>query len=1010
MAGEVLSPIFDRPGIAGFTFMRYGEKFPPIEEGWQHKGHSFEEAAAYQGNIGLLAGNRYGGLDQDDLAAFEGLTLPETTTWETRPGRLGMWLVWSDNVAEVLGKYGFKADQSQIHLHDPKQITGIDKKGREIYKHVGEVKIERAYQLIPPSWKTVDGQRVNYRMLNVVPPAEVSLEWLLSGLLRIGLSFSEKSKEPKHVKNAAKLEQKRAQAASRIGDVKAKAREFLQQALSEGIPGNRNKTGFWLACQLRDLGMAAGEASEYLRSYARGVPKGDHSYTEDDALDSLRQAYSREPRDPPKSAKKSAEAPNVLTLEELQKRFRDDPKGSIKDPQFLASLAYLRESDSVEYDLFLQEIKSCKALKGIRIESVRALVDKHAQKAKGLDMPEAAEDIKEIAKGIIKRGEAYEYIIGVWQKRVRGNKWLGKALLISRGVQSCRNTKGIQVYAHGKHGHGKSEGMKEMAKLIPQPYILDEDISPMSLYYATKEGWIVPGATIFPDDINWNDSLGGVIKKITTKFQEGAGHLTVIDGVPVRMHLPPRLSIWTNSADLHADEQLRDRFLDAPVDEGLEQVKGIIEFQKRRDTLPEAPGDAERETAICQEILRDLATHLFIVKIPFSPRIRFPPSEGTRGYNIFSDLIKGLAALRYAKRETDEKGQLLATIEDYEDAKELYEGINGHSENRYATAERTVLKAIIDNGHKALIDDIRRLTSLSEGRIKDIINGRGKDEQKRHGLRYKCPQLEAKRVDISIMVNETERRTIHPLEYSLPETFKLADVGDELITLEEEENDSYNHSDVADVDPDVVCDVGNNNNSKDRDVVDVVKEKRDGDNTDDPSNPYEDIASSLSEPKTTSNTSLCQSIAKDRDVVRDSHYVSYVTMAADAEKGYVTISEQLGDKEIRNKDFGTNETACDEKPLDGDSSIESLQLSLTPPQKYILWSEAARLIRKNYCRTYKGIKGFTVEDLEKETGLPANAIRATLEAAGWPKTDEPCGTIFWATEKALKAMGFEVKA
>ena len=86
--------IFDLPG-ATFTFMAVGEKWPPIipAKGWQlpENGHSFEETLTYDGNVGFRAGAGYIGLDLDNPAAFEVLSIPPTTTWETRPGRYGKW-------------------------------------------------------------------------------------------------------------------------------------------------------------------------------------------------------------------------------------------------------------------------------------------------------------------------------------------------------------------------------------------------------------------------------------------------------------------------------------------------------------------------------------------------------------------------------------------------------------------------------------------------------------------------------------------------------------------------------------------------------------------------------------------------------------------------------------------------------------------------------------------------------------------------------------------------------
>ena len=137
---------------------------------------------------------------RDDPTAFEGIELPTTTTWETRPGRLGMRFTCKDRTPELLAKYGKKPNLSQLKLF---------KDG----KHVGEVKLERAYQVIPPSWKTlyyVDGVevdkpdydkaepskrttlRTDYKLLDSSPSAEISLGWLLSELHRMGITFSSK--------------------------------------------------------------------------------------------------------------------------------------------------------------------------------------------------------------------------------------------------------------------------------------------------------------------------------------------------------------------------------------------------------------------------------------------------------------------------------------------------------------------------------------------------------------------------------------------------------------------------------------------------------------------------------------------------------------------------------------------------------------------------------------------------------------------------------------------------
>ncbi len=212
--------VFDQPG-AGFVLLPRGIKFPPIEEGWQlpEKAHAFQEATAHKGNVGILAGNGYIGLDQDNPAAFTGLELPASTTWETRPGRLGMWFKVSDDVAEALPRIGKKPDQAQLKLF---------KDGRP----AGEIKLQRSYQVTPPSWKTLeDGTRADYKLIDASPPATIELSKLLADLQAIGITFSSKLEQ-----NTEKLENMGREARKvRAETDEAKARRYALAALRDEV-------------------------------------------------------------------------------------------------------------------------------------------------------------------------------------------------------------------------------------------------------------------------------------------------------------------------------------------------------------------------------------------------------------------------------------------------------------------------------------------------------------------------------------------------------------------------------------------------------------------------------------------------------------------------------------------------------------------------------------------------------------------------------------------------------
>jgi hypothetical protein len=72
---------------------------------------------------------------------------------------------------------------------------------------------------------------------------------------------------------------------------------WLQQAIFRANIGNRNDTGFWLACQLRDAGLPSTVAEDV--PYPESVPQsGGQTYSRREWIASVRSAYSQAPRTP----------------------------------------------------------------------------------------------------------------------------------------------------------------------------------------------------------------------------------------------------------------------------------------------------------------------------------------------------------------------------------------------------------------------------------------------------------------------------------------------------------------------------------------------------------------------------------------------------------------------------------------------------------------------------------------------------------------------------------------
>src|ERR1019366_5834750 len=79
---------------------------------------------------------------------------------------------------------------------------------------------------------------------------------------------------------------------------------LLEEAFARISSEGRNNSGFRLARQMRDRRFAFDAATRVMRQYAAGVPELNQKgklepYTEAEALASLEQAYSREPRATP---------------------------------------------------------------------------------------------------------------------------------------------------------------------------------------------------------------------------------------------------------------------------------------------------------------------------------------------------------------------------------------------------------------------------------------------------------------------------------------------------------------------------------------------------------------------------------------------------------------------------------------------------------------------------------------------------------------------------------------
>ncbi len=745
---------FNQPGAA-FVIIRDGEKFPPIGTEWQKKPHTFQEATAHEGNVGILAGNGYIGLDQDEPDAFKGLELVATTTWETRPGRLGMWFKCDDCTPELLAKYGKKADHAQLKLYK----DGLS---------IGEVKLQRTYQVIPNSWKRLeDGKRADYKMLDSSAPATISLERLLADLQAIGITFSSKL-EGVALKRYVESEESKNR---RYAEAALRDEASILQSSSEGARNEQlNRSAFAMGQLVAAGALSEAEVISKLSEAASltGLKQEEIRKTIESGL----HAGAKNPREIPERQE---------DIGDLLEKILANPR-AIKEPSTLKAMAAIKLNDPIEFDFLIDSIK--KANKGLKVDTIRQMVEKSIlESEQTVEETEIQADILAEANQILDEGRGFEYAYEVWQKRHHGDENLGKGLFLSIGAQSCISSKGIHIHACGPRGSGKSDGAEKASEAVPKNYLMVGSTSPKALYYLGER--LPAGSVVYLDDIGWNDQAALMFKTCTTFYGEGATHTVVVDHEPREFKTAPRIIFWLTTADNNTDEQIRDRLLRIDTTETTTHTKEVIDFIFQQRKSGAASFDS-REIEICRAIIYLLKQEFIDVVIPFSDNIRL---EGDpRGATIFADLISAFAIWRYRIRELDSNGAVIACYEDYKDAETFFNAIKGHGDTKYTPGELRVLQAIKDLSGNATRETVMAKTGLSKGGLADILNGRNHDGQAKYGLLHKCPALTEEEVSTSTRTDDETKTSRRKRVYRLPGDYDIMEAYGKAVYLYDETN------------------------------------------------------------------------------------------------------------------------------------------------------------------------------------------------------------------------------
>ena len=338
---------------------------------------------------------------------------------------------------------------------------------------------------------------------------------------------------------------------------------------------------------------------------------------------------------------------------------------------------------------------------------------------------------------ILKTGDPIGYIRETIEEHHVGDEKTEECICVSIAGQSCLNTDGIQTTVNGDSGSGKSHLMKIHIHLVPEKYKEVTSLSPKAAYYMELK----PGTIIFSDDTTPSEEMEEVIKRATTNYQEFTKHTIVKDGKKENYTIPPRINWYLTSVDSEVSMQLLNRQLTFNTSNKPEHKTAIFEKQQEKAESGEMPViDVTERVLICRRIYDIIKSQMFKVKIPFAKRIEIEDKSNSRVFPMFLDMIKGYTVFFHMQRETDEDGYLLATEEDFNKAKALFESQTEGIVSKLNDKEREILKFI--KGHRGcMIQDIAEKTGNSYATVRNILKGRPKSKSAGEGLLEKVKGL-----------------------------------------------------------------------------------------------------------------------------------------------------------------------------------------------------------------------------------------------------------------------------
>jgi len=293
-------------------------------------------------------------------------------------------------------------------------------------------------------------------------------------------------------------------------------------------------------------------------------------------------------------------------------------------------------------------------------------------------------------------------------------------LICCKGTQHVINSEGIHPKMSGESQTGKTDLVLAYLHCLDPGCYRDSGQSPLALFYHE----LPDQSIIFLDDYEPKPEFDTIIKKSSAKFHERLEHDTVIKQQAETLRTPAEIVWIITSVDPTIDIQVLNRQFSVDTDESKELTREITAKGWQDDKLGRAKREVTEDVLVCRCISKMMQGQRWTVKIPDNWEITWTDDSSRRNPSFFRDILKAHTAWRHMQRQKDETGALIATEQDFEDAKKLYTGRATAIRDKLSDAERRLAIAIVENKGELTRDDAAKKLGISTRRVGALAIGK----------------------------------------------------------------------------------------------------------------------------------------------------------------------------------------------------------------------------------------------------------------------------------------------